>query len=51
MDKLPFRQVHLDFHTSECMPDVAFFESYDDMIEKAGLYAGCGMRVFGRRFS
>lgn len=22
MDKLPFRQVHLDFHTSECMPDV-----------------------------
>lgn len=23
MDKLPFRQVHLDFHTSELMPDVA----------------------------
>ncbi len=22
MDKLPFRQVHLDFHTSECMPGV-----------------------------
>ena len=22
---------------AECMPDVAFFESYDDMIEKAGL--------------
>ncbi len=22
MDRLPFRQVHLDFHTSECMPDV-----------------------------
>ena len=22
MDKLPFRQVHLDFHTSEHMPDV-----------------------------
>ena len=22
MDKLPFRQVHLDFHTSELMPDV-----------------------------
>ena len=22
MDKLPFRQIHLDFHTSECMPDV-----------------------------
>ena len=22
MDKLPFRQVHLDFHTSEYMPDV-----------------------------
>lgn len=22
MDKLPARQVHLDFHTSECMPDV-----------------------------
>lgn len=22
MDKLPFRQVHLDFHTSECMPQV-----------------------------
>ncbi len=22
MDKLPFRQIHLDFHTSECMPGV-----------------------------
>lgn len=22
MDKLPFRQINLDFHTSECMPDV-----------------------------
>ncbi len=22
MDRLPFRQVHLDFHTSECMPGV-----------------------------
>ena len=30
MDKLPFRQVNLDFHTSECMPDVGSEFSEDD---------------------
>lgn len=30
MDKLPFRQVHLDFHTSECMPDVGSGFSEDN---------------------
>ena len=30
MDKLPFRQVNLDFHTSECMPYVGSEFSEDD---------------------
>lgn len=30
MDKLPFRQINLDFHTSECMPDVGSRFSEDD---------------------
>lgn len=33
MDKLPFRQVHLDFHTSECMPDVGSEFSEEDFRE------------------
>ena len=33
MDKLPFRQVHLDFHTSECMPDVGCEFSEEDFRE------------------
>ena len=30
MDRLPFRQVHLDFHTSECMPNVGSCFSEDN---------------------
>ena len=34
MDKLPFRQVHLDFHTGQCMPGVGSKFSEEDF-EKA----------------
>lgn len=33
MDRLPFRQVHLDFHTSELMPDVGSEFSEEDFEE------------------
>lgn len=33
MDKLPFRQIHLDFHTSECIPEVGSKFSEDNFRE------------------
>ncbi len=48
MDTLPFRQVHLDFHTGDCMPDVGSLFSEENFREALTVGHVNSITLFGK---